>query len=157
MTQPQQCQIQAASATYTTVYSNTRSPTHWARPGIEPASSWMFVRFISTGPWWELPGHTFNHDAAQPSRVGFHYSVTWYITESITIHGAEYHKGGLNFSNRWNWTVLSKQGKTGVYHKQMEEEEKEGSPGQARTEYNWEGKEVSRDHSSPFLQALNLN
>lgn len=39
----------------------------------------------------------------------------------------------------------------------MEKEEKEGSPGQARTEYNWEGKEVSRDHSSPFLQALNLN
>ena len=35
-TTPQQCQIQ--SATYTTGHGNTRSPTHWGRPGIEPAS-----------------------------------------------------------------------------------------------------------------------
>ena len=29
------------SATYTTVHGSTRSLTHWARPGIEPMSSWM--------------------------------------------------------------------------------------------------------------------
>ena len=39
MPQPQPRQIQASSATYTTAPSNARSLTHWARPGIEPASS----------------------------------------------------------------------------------------------------------------------
>ena len=31
-----------------------QSLTHWARPGIEPVSSWMLVRFVSTAPQWEL-------------------------------------------------------------------------------------------------------
>ena len=26
-----------------------------SKPGIEPVSSWILVRFISTEPWWELP------------------------------------------------------------------------------------------------------
>ena len=47
--------IQAASATYATAHSNSRSLAHWARPGIEPTSSWMLVRFVSTEPWQELP------------------------------------------------------------------------------------------------------
>ena len=29
--------------------------THWERPGIEPASSWILVRFTSTEPQRELP------------------------------------------------------------------------------------------------------
>ena len=33
----------------------TGSLTRWARPGIEPASSWIQVRFISTAPRCELP------------------------------------------------------------------------------------------------------
>ena len=33
--QPQQCRIQAVSATYTTAHGNTRSLTHWTRPGME--------------------------------------------------------------------------------------------------------------------------
>ena len=37
-------------STYTTVHSNTRSLTHWARPGIEPVSSWILARFISAEP-----------------------------------------------------------------------------------------------------------
>ena len=52
--QPQQCQIQAASATYTIAHGNARSLTHWARPGIEPMSSWILVGFISTDPQQEL-------------------------------------------------------------------------------------------------------
>ena len=36
---PQQRRIRAASATYTTAHGNATSLTHWARPGIEPASS----------------------------------------------------------------------------------------------------------------------
>ena len=39
------------SATYTTVHSNTRSPTHWARP----ATSWFLIGFVSGVSWQELP------------------------------------------------------------------------------------------------------
>ena len=46
--QPQQCQIQAASATYTAPHSNTGCLTHWVRPGTEPASSWILVRFVTS-------------------------------------------------------------------------------------------------------------
>ena len=45
--QPQQCQIQATSVTYTIAHSNTQSSIHLARPGIEPASSWILVRFVT--------------------------------------------------------------------------------------------------------------
>jgi len=52
--QPQQHQIRATSATYTTAHSNARSLTHGARPGIEPASSWILVGAQPTEPRWEL-------------------------------------------------------------------------------------------------------
>ena len=32
---------------HTTAHGNARSVTHWARPGIEPMSSWMLVGFIN--------------------------------------------------------------------------------------------------------------
>ena len=52
--QPQQHQILAASATYPTTHGNAGSLTHWARPGIEPATPWFLVGFTSTEPWREL-------------------------------------------------------------------------------------------------------
>ena len=33
---------------------NAGSLIHWLRPGIEPASSWMLVKFVSDEPWQEL-------------------------------------------------------------------------------------------------------
>ena len=47
---PQQHWLQAMSVTYTIAYSNARSLTHWTRPGMESASSWILARFISTAP-----------------------------------------------------------------------------------------------------------
>ena len=44
----------ASSVTYTTAHSNAGSLTHWARPGIEPTSSWILVRFVSVEPQQEL-------------------------------------------------------------------------------------------------------
>ena len=38
--EPQQCGIRASSATYTAAHGNAGSLTHWARPGIEPKTSW---------------------------------------------------------------------------------------------------------------------
>ena len=48
--QPQQRQIWALSATYTTAPSTTRSLTHWSRPGIEPASSLILIGFVTAEP-----------------------------------------------------------------------------------------------------------
>ena len=48
--QPQQHGIQATSTTYTTACGNAGSLTHWARPGIEPASLWVLVRCVTTEP-----------------------------------------------------------------------------------------------------------
>lgn len=33
---------------YTAAHSNARSLTYWVRPGIEPAPSWILVRFVTT-------------------------------------------------------------------------------------------------------------
>ena len=44
--QPQQHGIPAASVIYI-AHGNARSFTHWSRPGIEPASSWILVGFIN--------------------------------------------------------------------------------------------------------------
>ena len=53
--QPQQRRIRGLSATYTIAHGNAGSLTNWWRPKVEPASSWMLVRFVSTEPQWELP------------------------------------------------------------------------------------------------------
>ena len=52
--QPQQRGTKATSVTYTTSHGNARPLTHRARPGIEPMSSWILVRFVTTEPRWEL-------------------------------------------------------------------------------------------------------
>ena len=36
-----------------TAHSHPGSLTHWARPGIQPASSWVLVGFTTTEPQWE--------------------------------------------------------------------------------------------------------
>ena len=54
MPQPQQSQIRAESASYTTDQGNGRSLTHWARPGIEPESSWALFGSVTTEPQWEF-------------------------------------------------------------------------------------------------------
>ena len=51
---PEQSQIQAVLWPTPAACSNSVSLTHWARPGIKLASSWMLVRFITTEPQQEL-------------------------------------------------------------------------------------------------------
>ena len=53
--QRQQFGIQGACVTYTIAQRNAGSLTHWARSGMEPASSWILVGFITGEPWRELP------------------------------------------------------------------------------------------------------
>ena len=58
--QPQQCGIQATSVTYTTAHGNAWSLTYWVGPGIEPASSWILVRLVSSEPRQKLPTWPFD-------------------------------------------------------------------------------------------------
>ena len=51
--QPQQHRIWATSVTCTTAHVNAGSLTCWTRPGIEPTSSWILVRFINH---WAMKG-----------------------------------------------------------------------------------------------------
>ena len=51
---PQQHKIQAAAVT-SGVHGNTRSLTHWARPGIEPTTSWFLVGFVNHWAIMEMP------------------------------------------------------------------------------------------------------
>ena len=71
MPEPQQQGIQATSANYTATHGNAGFLTHWAGPGIEPVSSWMLVRFISTEPRWEFPLNTFFKQLLSTSFVLF--------------------------------------------------------------------------------------
>ena len=52
--QPQQLQILAAYMNYTTAHGNARSLIQWAKPGFEPTSSWVLVRFVTAEPQGEL-------------------------------------------------------------------------------------------------------
>ena len=61
---PQQHQIWATSVTYTTAQWQQEILNHWTRPGIEPVSSWILVRFFSAKLWQEF--HLF-----------FWYEVVW--------------------------------------------------------------------------------
>ena len=70
--QPQQRGIRAASMTYTTAHGNARSLIHWARPGIEPATSWFPVRFVSTAPHQELQKQTLS---LQVTRVVWYQAI----------------------------------------------------------------------------------
>ena len=47
------------SVTYNTAHGNARSLTHWAKPGMEPESSGILVRFFTTELWRELPSFWF--------------------------------------------------------------------------------------------------
>ena len=49
----------AVTVTYTTAHGNAGSLTHWARPGVKPATSWFLVGFVSAAPRWELHEFTF--------------------------------------------------------------------------------------------------
>ena len=46
--------IRAAAKGLHHSHSNSRFLTHWVRPGIEPASLWIWVGFVTAQPQWEL-------------------------------------------------------------------------------------------------------
>ena len=100
MPEPQQRQIQALSVTYTTAHGNAGSLTHSERPGIEPASSWILVRFVSAEPRWELPKDLFLILVFQWPQC----SVHWYsINAGFFLYTEEKHKGLSFMKKPWKW------------------------------------------------------
>lgn len=60
-------QIRAAAAGLHHSHSHAGSPTHWARLGAEPTTSWFPVGFVSAAPRRELHvSRRFNHSAETP-------------------------------------------------------------------------------------------
>ena len=59
--------IRVTSATYTTAHGNIGSLTHWARPGIEPTTSWFLAGFVNH--WGK---------AVTPS-------LSWFLRRSISL------------------------------------------------------------------------
>ena len=87
--QPQQCRIWAASVTYNTAHSNTRSLFHWVRPGIESSTSWFLVGFVSTGPWRELLCVCFNDFGFQCASTSYcifcdYYRISLMVNMRLT-------------------------------------------------------------------------
>ena len=104
--QPQQLSIRVKSATYTTAHGNTRSLTHWLRPGIESASSWLLLRFISTVPQWKFHGEGF---IEHPVCIMHFPCIIWLRHQcpapSMPTEGVELspqsHKQGKNRARNW--------------------------------------------------------
>ena len=57
--QPQQCQIQATSVTYTTAHGNAGSFNPVSKARDQTPSSWTLVGFVAAEPQWELQFFSF--------------------------------------------------------------------------------------------------
>ena len=86
MPQPQQRQIQAASATYTTAHGNARSLTHCAKPGIEPATSWFLVRFVNNWAMTGTPGLFLLPVLPLVFRKWLNFCLRWCLHEDPSRH-----------------------------------------------------------------------
>ena len=74
--------FRGASATYTTAHSNAGSLTHWAKPGIEPSTSWFLVEFISAVPQWELLEFHIN---GMKHHILLYYFYCWVVFHFMII------------------------------------------------------------------------
>ena len=108
---PQQCGIPAASAIYTTApaHSNTGSLMHWVRPGIEPKSLRILVRFITTEPQWELQHIPFLFPVSGPIWDALLANSDYIYWDSGCSH-SEMRKPGERLDWGWEtdkWALLS--------------------------------------------------
>jgi len=114
MPQPQQRQIRAASATYTTAHGNAGSLTCWLRPWMESATSWFLVGFVSAAPrrelqkiisWWKLINvsiiqikNLYLHELPCPPGQNGEAKIHWTRFEiSVGLKGQKGSESPLNF------------------------------------------------------------
>ena len=79
MPQPQQCGIRTTSVTYTTAHDNAGSLTHWARPGIEPTSSWILGGFINC---WATMGNSLSFNLIC---TFFWYALVFWLNQIVIL------------------------------------------------------------------------
>ena len=77
--------------TYATTRGNSRSSTHWARPGIEPITSWFLVGLLTTEPRQELqiyivykPPNLCYFVKADQTKTGFYTEIIFRIRHHAT-------------------------------------------------------------------------
>ena len=95
MPQPQQLRIRAMSASYTTAHGNAGSLTHWLRPGIEPATSWMLVAFVTAEPWQERLDLHFLITLKQVKRRVHCDTWDWYKIQILVSVGKVFLEHGI--------------------------------------------------------------
>ena len=110
--QPEQREIRAMSTHHTTAQGNAGSLTHWMRPGIKPASSWMLVRFIFSEPGQELLARLILHRTFYlawadsdifPFFLLWELHVRWWSSDKLEILYADDCK---TLSALFIWTAL---------------------------------------------------
>ena len=89
--QPQNTGSEPESAAYTTVHNNTGSSTHWARPGIEPASLWILLEFLNC---WATKGTPLNHFLKWRSNQSF-LCDDQKIPQDLYLLNCKLYKGGV--------------------------------------------------------------
>ena len=82
--EPQQHMIQVTTATYTRAHGNVGSLSHLVRPGDEPESSWILLRFISVEPQQEL-------------LILLMYCWNWFTNIFFSFHGFSFHRSFIYF------------------------------------------------------------
>ena len=70
-----------------------------ARPGMEPVSAWMLVRFVSTEPRWEFPSLTSNRSSA----LQLWMEATSQQSEYVPNVGLPHHYRHRCSQSTWQW------------------------------------------------------
>ena len=91
----------------TTAHNNIGSLSHWARPGIEPASSWMLVRFISTEPRQELCLFFLIPQRARFSGLVSNSSIPFQLYKMSSRHGKLFLLWEFANPRRWSFASMS--------------------------------------------------
>ena len=104
-------QIQAMSVIYTIALGNARVSTYWAGPGIEHASSWRLVGFISTAPQWELQKLWLWSQALQPNLFSVFSLIkwkSWYVSsKSVGMSSNNMYTGvPIVAQQKWIWLAF---------------------------------------------------
>ena len=83
-----------SSVCSSTAHVNARSLTHWARPGIKPATSWFPVGFVNH---WATTG---------TPRMSLYKSSQGLLASSVLHHVTRFLISKSNIGNPWPWVKI---------------------------------------------------
>ena len=95
--------------TYTRAHGNARSPTHWVRPWIKPASSWILVVFINHWAMTGTPNSFFSlllscptHNKVSVTVCDIRYCFIWNLKMSDAYAMLKLHMNSVAMQNILN-------------------------------------------------------